>query len=123
MCLTTRSSIQTVRSMETSAMHRSDKYYVPPIRVSVRSQQSSGSSQDGKVGPPFPIALMSAAWGREMIGISTFQFALRLFLAIGMGATVGLERQWRQRMAGTRTNALVAAGSGSLRHVWTAAWQ
>lgn len=28
-----------------------------------------------------------------------------------MGAAVGLERQWRQRMAGTRTNALVAAGA------------
>ena len=35
-----------------------------------------------------------------MIGIGTIQFALRLLLAIGMGALVGLERQWRQRMAG-----------------------
>jgi putative Mg2+ transporter-C (MgtC) family protein len=49
----------------------------------------------------------------RMIGISTVQFALRLALAIGMGATVGLERQWRQRMAGTRTNALVAAGAAA----------
>lgn len=48
-----------------------------------------------------------------MIGISTIQFALRLFLAIGLGALVGLERQWRQRMAGTRTNALVAAGAAA----------
>lgn len=48
-----------------------------------------------------------------MVGISTLQFALRLFLAIGMGASVGLERQWRQRMAGTRTNALVAAGAAA----------
>jgi len=48
-----------------------------------------------------------------MIGISTIQFALRLFLAIGMGALVGLERQWRQRMAGTRTNALVSAGAAA----------
>jgi putative Mg2+ transporter-C (MgtC) family protein len=30
-----------------------------------------------------------------------------------MGAIVGLERQWRQRMAGTRTNALVAAGAAA----------
>jgi putative Mg2+ transporter-C (MgtC) family protein len=30
-----------------------------------------------------------------------------------MGAAVGLERQWRQRMAGTRTNALVAAGAAA----------
>ncbi len=48
-----------------------------------------------------------------MIGISTIQFAIRLFLAIGMGALVGLERQWRQRMAGTRTNALVSAGAAA----------
>ena len=48
-----------------------------------------------------------------MIGISTIHFAIRLLLAIAMGATVGLERQWRQRMAGTRTNALVAAGAAA----------
>lgn len=48
-----------------------------------------------------------------MIGIGTLQFALRLSLAIVMGAAVGLERQWRQRMAGTRTNALVAAGAAA----------
>src|ERR1700730_124879 len=48
-----------------------------------------------------------------MIGISAIQFALRLWLAIGMGAIVGLERQWRQRMAGTRTNALAAAGAAA----------
>jgi len=48
-----------------------------------------------------------------MTGITTVQFALRLFLAIGMGAAVGLERQWRQRMAGTRTNALVSAGAAA----------
>jgi putative Mg2+ transporter-C (MgtC) family protein len=30
-----------------------------------------------------------------------------------MGAAVGLERLWRQRMAGTRTNALVAAGAAA----------
>jgi putative Mg2+ transporter-C (MgtC) family protein len=48
-----------------------------------------------------------------MIGISTIRFALRLWLAIGLGAIVGLERQWRQRMARTRTNALVAAGAAA----------
>ena len=48
-----------------------------------------------------------------MAGITTLQFALRLALAIAMGAAVGLERQWRQRMAGTRTNALVAAGAAA----------
>ena len=48
-----------------------------------------------------------------MIAISTFEFGLHLLLAIGMGAMVGLERQWRQRMAGTRTTALVAAGAAA----------
>lgn len=38
-------------------------------------------------------------------------FAVRLFAALMMGAIVGLEREWRQRMAGTRTTALVAAGA------------
>lgn len=48
-----------------------------------------------------------------MIGISTIQFSLHLLSALFMGAIVGLERQWRQRMAGTRTNALVAAGAAA----------
>jgi len=40
------------------------------------------------------------------------QFAIRLGLALILGAFIGAERQWRQRMAGLRTNALVAAGAG-----------
>jgi putative Mg2+ transporter-C (MgtC) family protein len=40
-------------------------------------------------------------------------FIIRLGAALLMGATVGLERQWRQRMAGTRTNALVSAGASA----------
>jgi putative Mg2+ transporter-C (MgtC) family protein len=38
-------------------------------------------------------------------------FAIRLLVALFFGALVGAERQWRQRMAGLRTNALVAAGA------------
>ena len=38
-------------------------------------------------------------------------FAMRLGLALILGAFIGAERQWRQRMAGLRTNALVAAGA------------
>jgi putative Mg2+ transporter-C (MgtC) family protein len=41
------------------------------------------------------------------------QFALRLLVALLLGTVVGLERQWRQRMAGARTNALVAAGAAA----------
>src|ERR1700691_3823990 len=40
-------------------------------------------------------------------------FVLRLGVALRLGACVGLERQWRQRMAGTRTNALVSAGAAA----------
>jgi putative Mg2+ transporter-C (MgtC) family protein len=45
--------------------------------------------------------------------ITTLPFTLRLSSALLLGALVGLERQWRQRMAGTRTNALVAAGAAA----------
>jgi putative Mg2+ transporter-C (MgtC) family protein len=38
-------------------------------------------------------------------------FAIRLFVALLFGALIGAERQWRQRMAGLRTNALVASGA------------
>jgi putative Mg2+ transporter-C (MgtC) family protein len=38
-------------------------------------------------------------------------FLARLALALVLGALIGAERQWRQRMAGLRTNALVAAGA------------
>ncbi|SUB83260.1 magnesium transport protein MgtC [Pragia fontium] len=36
---------------------------------------------------------------------------LNLLFAMGLGALIGAERQWRQRMAGLRTNALVATGA------------
>jgi putative Mg2+ transporter-C (MgtC) family protein len=39
------------------------------------------------------------------------EFALRIACAFALGAIVGLERQWRQRMAGLRTNTLVATGA------------
>ena len=45
--------------------------------------------------------------------LETLTFTGHLLGAVTMGAAVGLERQWRQRMAGTRTNALVAAGAAA----------
>lgn len=39
------------------------------------------------------------------------QFALNLAIAFALGSLIGAERQWRQRMAGLRTNALVATGA------------
>ncbi|MFI4939832.1 MAG: MgtC/SapB family protein [Burkholderiales bacterium] len=38
-------------------------------------------------------------------------FTLRVLLALVLGSIIGAERQVRQRMAGLRTNALVAAGA------------
>jgi putative Mg2+ transporter-C (MgtC) family protein len=39
------------------------------------------------------------------------EIALRLGAALLIGGVIGFERQWRQRMAGLRTNALVATGA------------
>jgi putative Mg2+ transporter-C (MgtC) family protein len=38
-------------------------------------------------------------------------FAERVVFALLLGVAIGIERQWRQRMAGLRTNALVAVGA------------
>ncbi|MEV5283442.1 MgtC/SapB family protein [Streptomyces sp. NPDC006692] len=46
-----------------------------------------------------------------MADLTTFDFAVRLAVGVGCGALIGVERQWRARMAGLRTNALVAAGA------------
>ncbi|PYC66058.1 hypothetical protein C7C46_31685 [Streptomyces tateyamensis] len=43
--------------------------------------------------------------------LTTFDFLIRLVTGVGCGALIGVERQWRARMAGLRTNALVAAGA------------
>jgi putative Mg2+ transporter-C (MgtC) family protein len=46
-----------------------------------------------------------------MQALSVADFALRLAVGVGCGALIGLERQWRARLAGLRTNALVAGGA------------
>ncbi|HEY4026237.1 MAG TPA: MgtC/SapB family protein [Candidatus Dormibacteraeota bacterium] len=43
--------------------------------------------------------------------MNELEFILRLASGLGCGVLIGLERQWRQRMAGLRTNTLVAAGA------------
>ncbi|MFB9907374.1 MgtC/SapB family protein [Allokutzneria oryzae] len=43
--------------------------------------------------------------------ITWWEIALRLVCAASLGALVGLERQWRARTAGLRTNALVCVGA------------
>ena len=39
------------------------------------------------------------------------EFGIRMVTALMLGGAIGLERQWRQRMTGLRTNGLVAVGS------------
>jgi len=39
------------------------------------------------------------------------EFTTRLVVAFLLGSAIGLERQWRQRMAGLRTNTLVCVGA------------
>lgn len=43
--------------------------------------------------------------------LTLLEFSLRIGSAFGLGAIIGLERQWRQRMAGLRTNTLVSTGA------------
>ena len=38
---------------------------------------------------------------------------LHLGVAVAAGATIGFERQWRNRLAGLRTNTLVALGAAT----------
>ncbi len=45
--------------------------------------------------------------------MTTLEFAIRLFIALAFGAAIGIERQWRQKSAGLRTNTLVSMGSAA----------
>jgi len=47
------------------------------------------------------------------VNSSIDQAAISLAMATLLGACIGFERQWRQRMAGLRTNTLVAIGAAS----------
>jgi len=49
--------------------------------------------------------------GTGLEPVNHLEFALRVLAALVFGSMIGLERQWRQRMAGLRTNALVATGT------------
>jgi putative Mg2+ transporter-C (MgtC) family protein len=47
------------------------------------------------------------------VAITLTQAGLNLGSAVALGAAIGFERQWRQRLAGLRTNTLVALGAAS----------
>ena len=48
-----------------------------------------------------------------MAAPTDLEFLARVLLATGCGALIGLERQYRSRTAGLRTQALVAAGAAT----------
>ena len=41
------------------------------------------------------------------------QATINLAVALGLSAVIGFERQWRNRLAGLRTNTLVALGAAT----------
>jgi putative Mg2+ transporter-C (MgtC) family protein len=45
--------------------------------------------------------------------MTLFDFTIRLSMALILGVAIGLERQWRQKSAGLRTNTLVSLGSAA----------
>lgn len=45
--------------------------------------------------------------------MTIFDFIIRLTLALILGAAIGFERQWRQKIAGLRTNTLVSLGAAA----------
>ena len=45
--------------------------------------------------------------------MNLLDFTLRIVLAVGLGAVIGIERQYRQRGVGLRTTALVALGAAA----------
>jgi putative Mg2+ transporter-C (MgtC) family protein len=48
-----------------------------------------------------------------MMSTTIQQTAANLSVALALGAAIGFERQWRQRLAGLRTNTLVALGAAT----------
>lgn len=49
--------------------------------------------------------------GGAIIELTVSQLLTRLLLAAGLGALIGIEREWNQKAAGLRTNTLIAVGS------------
>ena len=51
--------------------------------------------------------------GRFAMTVSLGEAAINLAITAGLSAAIGFERQWRNRLAGLRTNTLVALGAAS----------
>jgi putative Mg2+ transporter-C (MgtC) family protein len=52
-------------------------------------------------------------WWTDSVGLMHQATFPRLLLASGLGALIGIERQWRQRATGLRTNTLVCVGAAA----------
>ena len=72
-----------------------------PRSTNKRNQLLRWNSPPAHLGPRIPTE-SAMTW---------IQFIIRLALAQFLGAAIGVERQWHQRMAGLRTNALVSTGA------------
>ncbi|HZM08108.1 MAG TPA: MgtC/SapB family protein, partial [Methylocella sp.] len=46
-----------------------------------------------------------------MLDLASERDALDLIIAVLLGGVIGFEREWRQRLAGLRTNTLVSLGA------------
>jgi putative Mg2+ transporter-C (MgtC) family protein len=57
------------------------------------------------------IGCQQTSWRFPIDELSVAQLLVRLGLAAGLGAAIGLEREWSQKAAGLRTNTLIAVGS------------
>jgi hypothetical protein len=48
---------------------------------------------------------------RKWVAVTVMEMLMRVGLATGLGIAIGVERQWRSRMAGLQTMALVSKGA------------
>jgi putative Mg2+ transporter-C (MgtC) family protein len=78
------------------------------------SYREGVGSSDAEHGWLWAAAASTSQSSRSFVmNASIDQAAIGLGMATLMGACIGFERQWRQRMAGLRTNTLVAIGAAS----------
>jgi putative Mg2+ transporter-C (MgtC) family protein len=83
-------------------------------RVFELSYRKGGGCSDAEHGWLWAAAASTSQSSRSFVmNASIDQAAIGLGMATLMGACIGFERQWRQRMAGLRTNTLVAIGAAS----------
>ena len=53
---------------------------------------------------------MLGTWKKRVV-MDYYDFIVNVYSALGLGLLIGIEREFRQHLAGLRTNALVCVGS------------